>query len=49
MKNKTLNQLTQEGKHLFSTLAKAYAYNGIDFLMTDLVPQRGGILSEKIY
>ena len=48
MKNRTLENLTQEGKHLFSTLAKAYAYNGIDLVMTDLVPQRGGILSEAV-
>ena len=48
MKNRTLNNLTQEGKHLFSTLAKAYAYNGIDLVMTDVAPQRGGILSEAV-
>ena len=48
MKNKTLKDLTQEGKHLFSTLAKAYAYNGIDLVMSDIAPQRGGILSEAV-
>ena len=48
MKNRTLEDLTQEGKHLFSTLAKAYAYNGIDLLMSDIAPQRGGILSEAV-
>ena len=48
MKNRTLQDLTQEGKHLFSTLAKAYAYNGIDLIMTDVAPQRGGILSEAV-
>lgn len=48
MKNRTLDNLTQEGKRLFSTLAKAYAYNGIDLVMTDIAPQRGGILSEAV-
>ena len=48
MKNETLSQLTQRGKNLFEKLAKAYAYNGIDFVMTDIVPQRGGILSEAV-
>ena len=48
MQKNTLEELTQKGKDLFSKLAKAYAYNGIDLLMTDLVPQRGGILSEAV-
>ena len=48
MKNRQLEKLTQEGKHLFSTLAKAYQYNGIDLVMTDVAPQRGGILSEAV-
>ena len=48
MKNRRLENLTQQGKHLFSTLAKAYAYNGIDLVMTDVAPQRGGILSEAV-
>ena len=48
MKDRTLEDLTQEGKHLFSTLAKAYAYNGIDLVMSDIAPQRGGILSEAV-
>ena len=48
MQNKTLKELTSEGKKLFSTLAKAYEYNGIDLVMTDIVPQRGGILSEAV-
>ena len=48
MQNKTLKDLTTEGKKLFSTLAKAYKYNGIDLVMTDIVPQRGGILSEAV-
>ena len=48
MQKNTLEELTKRGKDLFSKLAKAYAYNGIDLLMTDLVPQRGGILSEAV-
>ncbi|MBQ3493803.1 MAG: hypothetical protein IJA69_00125, partial [Clostridia bacterium] len=48
MQKNTLTELTQKGKELFSKLAKSYAYNGIDLLMTDLVPQRGGILSEAV-
>ena len=48
MENETLTQLTQRGKQLFEKLSKAYAYNGIDFVMTDIVPQRGGILSEAV-
>ena len=48
MNNRRLENLTQQGKHLFSTLAKAYAYNGIDLVMTDVAPQRGGILSEAV-
>ena len=48
MKEKVFNDLTKRGKELFSKLAKAYTYNGIDFVMTDLLPQRGGILSEAV-
>ena len=48
MNNTRLENLTQQGKHLFSTLAKAYQYNGIDLVMTDVAPQRGGILSEAV-
>ena len=48
MQKNTLQELTQKGKELFSKLAKSYAYNGVDLLMTDLVPQRGGILSEAV-
>ena len=48
MEKKTLSQLTQTGKELFTKLSKAYAYNGIDLVMTDIVPQRGGILSEAV-
>jgi len=48
MEQKTLSELTATGKDLFSKIAKAYKANGIDLVMTDLVPQRGGILSEAV-
>ena len=48
MEQKTLSELTASGKDLFSKIAKAYKANGIDLVMTDLVPQRGGILSEAV-
>ncbi len=48
MQQKTLTELTKTGKNLFSRVAKAYKQNGIDLVMTDLVPQRGGILSEAV-
>jgi len=48
MENDSLKSLTQRGLNLFSKLAKAYSYNGIDFVMTDVVPQRGRILSEVV-
>lgn len=42
------NNLTEKSFDLFSKLARSYEFNGIDLVMTDVVPQRGRILSEMV-